>query len=360
MRAFSIEEANELVPTLHRIVSRLMLQKDVITARVEALHTRLGFLPRDFSPLLDDDGDVVDLKREAAESLAAFETGWAEVSDLGGVVKDPKEGLVDFYGRLEEDDDEFVWLCWRFGEERIAFYHGLEEGFAQRKPLPNAPATHPLLSLFSPPRAFLTQDPSMPPVDRVRAAAAIEEFLRALGHEPASEPALRGTGQRVAEAWADDLLAGEEVDLGALLQREAFVSDSSSSDFPFVTLRDLDIVTMCPHHLLPSVGRVTLVFHPHERLVGVGTLSDLVDAVSRRLALQEDIASALVDALVTHLGARGAACRLTLRHGCMSARGTRRHADVEALALRGSLHPRGEFHRLVPTLLGAGGGGDRA
>jgi hypothetical protein len=163
MRAFSIEEANELVPTLHRIVSRLMLQKDVITARVEALHTRLGFLPRDFSPLLDDDGDVVDLKREAAESLAAFEAGWAEVSDLGGVVKDPKEGLVDFYGRLEEDDDEFVWLCWRFGEERIAFYHGLEEGFAQRKPLPHAPATHPLLSLAPPPPPYFAAPAPLAP-----------------------------------------------------------------------------------------------------------------------------------------------------------------------------------------------------
>jgi GTP cyclohydrolase IA len=200
----------------------------------------------------------------------------------------------------------------------------------------------------------------MPPPDRARAAAAIDEFLRALGHDPQREPALLGTGQRVAEAWAIDLLAGEGVDLGALLDAEAFAAETSSSDFPFVTLRDLDIVTMCPHHLLPSVGKVTLVFHPHDRLVGVGTLADLVDAVSRRLALQEDIASTLVDALVSHLGARGAACRLTLRHGCMSARGTRRHADVDALALRGSLHPRGEFHALVPTLLGTGGGGSRA
>lgn len=203
----------------------------------------------------------------------------------------------------------------------------------------------------------------MPPPDRARAAAAIDEFLRALGHDPTREPALIGTGDRVAQAWADDLLAGYAVNLGTLLTSESFPCEAphgSSSDFPFVTLRNLDIVTMCPHHLLPSVGKVTLVFHPDDRLVGVGTLADLVDAVSRRLALQEEIASTLVDALVTHLGARGAACRLTLRHGCMSARGTRRHADVDALALRGSLHPRGEFHGLVATLLGTGGGSAHA
>ena len=193
-------------------------------------------------------------------------------------------------------------------------------------------------------------------IDRARAAHAIEEFLRALGRDPAREAALVGTGARVADAWADDLLAGYAVDVQTLLERETIPLAAGASPPPFVTLRDLEAVTMCPHHLLPSIGHVTVVFEPGARLVGVGTLSDLVDALTRRLALQEDITTAIVDALMLHLEARGAAARVVMRHGCLLARGTRRHVDVETLATRGSLHVGGQHHGSLGLLLGASRG----
>ena len=143
MRELTIDEANALVPTLHRLVARAMLFKDELEARVALLHARLGSLPRDLAPRSDDDGDVVDLKRQIQETITGFEAGWAEVQALGGVVKDPRAGLVDFYGRV---DGELVWLCWRFGEERIGYYHALDQGFAQRRPLPDAPPVHRILS----------------------------------------------------------------------------------------------------------------------------------------------------------------------------------------------------------------------
>lgn len=190
-------------------------------------------------------------------------------------------------------------------------------------------------------------------IDRLRAAHAIDEFLRALGRDPAHDPALVGTGERVTQAWIDDLLAGYAVDVKALLERESIPLASSGSPPPFVTLRALEAVTMCPHHLLPSVGHVTVVFEPGARLVGVGTLSDLVDAQTRRLALQEDVTTSIADALMDHLGARGAATRVVMRHGCMLARGTRRHVDVETIATRGSLHVGGQHHASLSLLLGA-------
>jgi GTP cyclohydrolase IA len=61
-------------------------------------------------------------------------------------------------------------------------------------------------------------------VDREAAARAIEDFLRALGHEPVGE--LEGTGERVADAWADDLLEGESIDAAARLGRVAWGSSS--------------------------------------------------------------------------------------------------------------------------------------
>lgn len=143
MQELTIEEANALVPALHKIVSRLMLQKEDLANRIAALHARTGVLPRDITIHVDDDGDVADLKREVQESLTAFEAGWAEVQALGGVVKDPKQGLVDFYGRVH---GEAVWLCWRFGEECIGHYHALDEGFSARKPLPHPVPAHRILS----------------------------------------------------------------------------------------------------------------------------------------------------------------------------------------------------------------------
>jgi len=54
------------------------------------------------------------------------------VQTLGGVIKDPQTGLVDFYGRIE---GRLVWLCWRYGEDSLGYFHELESGYAGRKPL---------------------------------------------------------------------------------------------------------------------------------------------------------------------------------------------------------------------------------
>ena len=189
-------------------------------------------------------------------------------------------------------------------------------------------------------------------IDRARAALAVDELLRALGRDPTEEP-LVGTAQRVADAWADDLLAGYGVDVAALLVAESF--PSHTTDAPWIVLRDLDVATMCPHHLLPAVGKATVILEPGARLVGIGALGEVVTALARRLTLQEDIATGVVQALMTHLEARGAACFLRLRHGCMVARGSRQHAEVDTLAVRGSLDVRGESHALLAALLSSRG-----
>lgn len=142
-REFSIEEANALVPELHRIVSSQMLVQDEVTETLSILHARLGRLPRDITVLPDDDEDTAALKRKMMELAVRLNEGWNKVAELGGQVKDQRIGLVDFPGRV---NGELVCLCWRFGEEAITHYHGLDEGFAGRKPLPEAPVRHRLLS----------------------------------------------------------------------------------------------------------------------------------------------------------------------------------------------------------------------
>lgn len=156
--------------------------------------------------------------------------------------------------------------------------------------------------------------------DRRAAAAAIEAFLRAIGRDPAAEPELAGTGARVADAFVDALCDGYHVDLGGLLRSERM---EGASDV--VALRDIAVTTTCPHHLMPASGRASVAYAPDGHLVGLGALVRLVDASAHRLTLQEDIGRRVAEALVTHLPARWAACRLMLRHPCVSAQGPRRH-----------------------------------
>jgi hypothetical protein len=72
--------------------------------------------------------DAARLKRLAGEIGAAVE----RINDMGCLVKDLEQGLVDFYSTM---DDEPVFLCWQFGEPAVTHWHPLEEGFASRRPI---------------------------------------------------------------------------------------------------------------------------------------------------------------------------------------------------------------------------------
>jgi GTP cyclohydrolase I len=168
-------------------------------------------------------------------------------------------------------------------------------------------------------------------MDREAAARAIDAFLQALGRDPDREPELVGTGARVAAAYADELITGYAVDVDALLSQNVFAGSSE-----LVVVRDIPLSTMCPHHLMPATGIASVAFAPDEHLVGVGTVTRVLDAFARRLALQEQIGERAVAALQKHLAPRWTACRIVLCHACMTARGERSHgARVETLALAG-------------------------
>ena len=158
-------------------------------------------------------------------------------------------------------------------------------------------------------------------VDLARAARAIEEFLDALGTPVTSDPELAGTGARVAEAYATDLLSGYELDPKAILAERA-----GSSAPGLVLVHGIPTSTVCPHHLLPATGVTHVGYWPGGGIVGLGAVARLVDCFSRRLALQEDVGRNVADALVVHLGARAAGVIVDLEPLCMTARGERRHA----------------------------------
>jgi len=108
----------------------------------------------------------------------------------------------------------------------------------------------------------------------------------------------------------------------------------------------IDYHSVCPHHLLPSRGVAHVAYVPGGRVVGFGALVKLVDALAHRLVLEEDLAREIADALVRHLGARGAACLLDAEQLCMTVRGEKRAgARAHAEAWSGVLAKDGSLRR---------------
>jgi hypothetical protein len=129
-RNFSPEEANELLPIVRPLVERMVEAKlalDGAQAEADDVSTRIsgngGGLPP--ARLAEVDAAV---SRRATELARALE----EIQALGVVVKDLDTGLVDFPSVRDGRD---VLLCWRLGEDEVAFWHGYDDGFAGRQPI---------------------------------------------------------------------------------------------------------------------------------------------------------------------------------------------------------------------------------
>ena len=187
-------------------------------------------------------------------------------------------------------------------------------------------------------------------VDRVAAARAIRDFLSALGFDPRQNPELAETPERVSEAFAEDLLRGHAVDVGGLLEKGSCEAPLAAKSGP-VAVTNIAVATICPHHLLPALGTAHVVYSPGRALLGIGTITALVDAYARRLTLQEAIAQNVVAALLEHAGARGAYCELELEHSCLRARGERQvGALVRTSARAGEYTARDAFTEVALAL----------
>jgi hypothetical protein len=129
---FTLEAVNALVPRLRALMEAQMGRRSEIERRLDELSELLGRAPDSIQVDPQDPPQVRLLKRELVECVDAYRSAWREVDDLGAVLKDPSTGLVDFYGRV---DGNLVCLCWKYGEDAVTHYHGLDEGFVGRKPI---------------------------------------------------------------------------------------------------------------------------------------------------------------------------------------------------------------------------------
>jgi hypothetical protein len=133
MRFFTQEEANAALGRVRPLVQSLVEQRRELLRVGSALGEVRGTVAGNGGSL--DPAGVARLQ-EAAERVAADLAGLVEELDaLGLQVKDLDRGLIDFPAQHPESG-ETVLLCWELGEESVAYWHGLEDGYAGRKPLP--------------------------------------------------------------------------------------------------------------------------------------------------------------------------------------------------------------------------------
>jgi GTP cyclohydrolase I len=172
-------------------------------------------------------------------------------------------------------------------------------------------------------------------MDKPRAERAIDEFLRALGRDPDAEPELRQTKSRVAAAFAEQLCAGYTQDPRAEIARHLIEGVRGE-----VIVRDIPVLTTCPHHLMLATGTASVGFLAQGKGVGLGAIADVVRICSRRLVLQEEIGEEVCRAIFDALSPAWVFCRLTLSHGCMRvADPALSQTTVETLATRGDVPP---------------------
>jgi hypothetical protein len=134
MRNYTLDEVNACVPALTAIFSRVFM----VRGQVRALYRKLE--ERDFAPEGDDfepevpgaPADVVRDRTLFKGMIEVLRSDVASVLELGCMIKDLDAGLVDWY---TESGSEPVLLCWKFGEREVGYFHGLEAGFAGRRPV---------------------------------------------------------------------------------------------------------------------------------------------------------------------------------------------------------------------------------
>jgi hypothetical protein len=131
MKTFTLDQAHRLLPVLKSLLKRSMEGKQLID-QVEKEQQDLRHRILLSGGLSVDIPALSHRRAQRDKALQEIKDAVAEIASIGVQVKDLDIGLLDFPCALE---DEVVLLCWRYGEEKIQYWHGLEEGFKGRKPI---------------------------------------------------------------------------------------------------------------------------------------------------------------------------------------------------------------------------------
>jgi len=174
----------------------------------------------------------------------------------------------------------------------------------------------------------------------------IHDLLKEIGEDPTRE-GLEKTPARVAKAW-EYLTSGYKQDARAVLNEALFTEEYDE----MVVVKDIDLYSICEHHLLPFVGKCHIAYMPSRKIVGLSKLPRLVEMFARRLQVQERLTIQIAQILNDVLQPCGVVVVIEALHMCMLMRGVEKQnskavASAMLGAFRDNAETRAEFMELI-------------
>lgn len=183
-------------------------------------------------------------------------------------------------------------------------------------------------------------------MNRERVAELIRELLVEIGEDPDRE-GLQATPGRVAKAY-EFLTKGYGVQVPRITENAIFAQDTNN----MIVLRDIEVYSLCEHHMLPFFGRCHIGYISKDKVIGVSKLARLVDCFARRLQIQERLTQQIARSIMDSVGAEGVGVVMECRHLCMMMRGVeKQNSLMTTSSVLGSFHDsvatRNEFLTLI-------------
>jgi len=185
-----------------------------------------------------------------------------------------------------------------------------------------------------------------------RVAELVRELLLEIGENPDREGLAR-TPLRVARAYAF-LTSGYSKTAEEVIGDAVFTSEANN----MIIARDIEVYSLCEHHMLPFYGRCHIGYIARERVLGVSKLARIVDCFARRLQIQERLTAQIARAIMDSVDAEGVGVVMECRHLCMMMRGVEKQNSVMTTSsVLGSFHRQSATRIEFLNLIGRGSGG---
>ena len=186
------------------------------------------------------------------------------------------------------------------------------------------------------------------PIPVARLAAAYRELIRGVG-ETAEREGLLHTPERAAKALGF-LTRGYRQRVDEVVNEALFETDLDE----IVLVKDIELYSLCEHHLLPFFGKCHVGYLPNGKVLGISKVARIVDMFARRLQIQETLTQQVANTVLEVTGAAGVGVIIEAQHLCMSMRGVQKqHSSMKTSVMLGDFREnpptRAEFLRLVGT-----------
>lgn len=171
-------------------------------------------------------------------------------------------------------------------------------------------------------------------------------IIEAIGEDP-QRPGLKDTPERAAKAMAH-LTRGYKQTVDEVVNGALFPSDCSE----MVLVRDIELYSLCEHHLLPFIGKAHVAYIPDGQVVGLSKVARIVDMFARRLQIQEQLTVEIAETIQKVTGAAGVGVIIEAKHMCMMMRGVeKQNSLMKTSAMLGTFRSnqatRNEFLSLI-------------